>query len=770
MYMEKLHDIFGFTQIKDSLKRFAKTEKSRFLIESLPFITDYDLLKEKLDLLTEVDSFLFRYGPLPLNHSFNLSLVLEGASKGLILTPSDFDHILSDINAVSKTIVFARERIEQSSLLGILLAQFNDLSTLKTAIEKVINPNLSIKDNASPELSKIRRELFTTEQKISRLINELSAKYASVMSDNLVTIRNGHYVIPVKVSEKNNVDGIIHDISLTGQTVYIEPSPLVAINNKLLSLKSDEHVEINRILRNLTSLTLIDKVSIIQNNDIIGQLDFNFAKAQYGQSLNGHIAVLSKEQVIDFKDAAHPLIDKNKVVRNSFLLNDENRLILISGPNAGGKTVVLKTIALLVLMNQAGLMLPTTIPAKIGLFNNIYADIGDAQSLSDNLSTFSGHIKNLASFVDIASSQDLVLIDELGTGTDPSEGEVLAKAIIEVLVKNKVTALISSHFSKLKAYIVSLPNVSNGSMMFDETNLTPMYKYVFGLPGKSYGLIVAKKYGLNNEIIESAKKDLDGQSTIEFENVIAKLQTSLKTADDKTLVLNKKIIELNKKEAENAQLQNKLNKRLSTIDAEAKELIDQKIAEANQKIDHVLKQAYEENLKPHHLIALKKALETDNTNNIENDKEGELELNDYVYIKTLEVEGEIISIKGNRLLVKTTMGITVNAKKTDVVKTAKPKEEKKKAVMYTKQIDDTVVVKLELNIIGLRVDEAMPQVKAYLDKCLAKRFSTVRIIHGFGSGALRKAVHDYLKKQSFVKSYALGGQYDGGGGATIVNL
>ena len=771
--MKSIFDIFEFNEIRTRLASFNKTIRGRDLSQKLMLFKDLPALQDELALMKEVQTYLFQHGELALNNSSDLSLAFKSARSGNVLTPADFDHINSDIKASIKITSQAQAKISKDSRLSLLIATFIDLSVISEKIESIISPNLTIKDNASPALRKIRRDILTIENKITRTTGDLLTTYKNVISDSLVTMRNGHYVIPIKASEKYNVNGIIHDISQSGQTVYIEPSQIVELNNRLINAKNDELSEINRILRELTLDMLKNEDAILLNNEIIARLDFLFAKALLGRAMNGYVATLSEEQEIYLPKARHPLINEQVVVANTFDININNHIVVITGPNAGGKTVALKTIGLLVMMNQSGLLLPTDGEARLGYFRSIFADIGDQQSLSDNLSTFSAHIANIADITSRVKKSDLVLIDELGTGTDPVEGEALALAILDYLKDKGAIAVISSHFSKLKTYAFSTSGVTNASMLFDEKALKPLYIFKLGLPGKSYGLSVATKHGLNDTIIKSAQSYMEGAGNLKIEETLARLNEEVEKSEQENVRIFKQQQTLEKALKHNEQLQKRLNAKMASFDEDYSLEIATRKAEVEAELKELLKRAYQGDLKPHEIIDLKGSLKEDShiKKYKDHDPEEEIKVGDYVYLETLGSDAKVIKINGKRVEIQLTSGLPVKTKLDQLVKIESVTIErpKKQAIIETDFIDDASV-KMELNIIGLRVEEALSEVSRYLDRCLTKRFSTVRIIHGFGSGALRKAVHEYLKQQSFVKKYYLAGQFDGAGGATIVEL
>ena len=574
--------------------------------------------------------------------------------------------------------------------------------------------------------------------------------------------------MPVKTAYKNKVLGIIYDVSDSGNTTFIEPLEIVQINNDIVSKKLEETEEVRRILKSLTSLVLLQEKEIIINNEIIAELDFNHAKAFYALNNEMNIASISESQEIHLYDARHPLIDKNKVVSNDYHLSEEKRIVIISGPNAGGKTVSLKTVGLLTLMNQAGLAIPAK-EAQLGIFNHIYLDIGDNQSLSDNLSTFSAHMSNIASILDVVKSKDLVLLDELGTGTDPKEGEVLGLGIVKYLESKHPLCLISSHYSKIKEYAFNSPNVENSSMLFDEEKLLPTYKYKYLAPGKSYGVEVATRYGIKESIIIDARNELNKQSDNDFENLLAKLQKQIDENERLKDELEKNRQELIKEQKALEIAQKGLKNQKEHLLEEVKKEKEQILEDTKAEIDEIIKKLSSGDLKLHEVIELKKQVEQ-----LEDEEpviiyDEEIKVNDYVSVPHLNLEGRVVRLKSNKAGLITNDGMSVEIEVNKLHKIAAPSVSKvtSKSANYESKIDTNIG--LELNIIGMHRDEALEALKKYIDACYMKNLKQVRIIHGFGSGVLRKMTHEYLSTLKGVK-YRLGDINEGGGGATVVIL
>lgn len=762
--MQDIYKTFEFYRIQESIDEFAKTELAREHIANLKMMSSIEEVKESLKDLEEFSSIIKRFGPMPIATSANALYLIDLAKKTGLLTPRDLNLIAEDV-LTSKAINKYLEKVDVSyPRIKDKASHFFDLTSLEKEIHRVITNALTIYDNATPELKEIRHSIKKLEASLQTRVASLSYNYSKYLNDDNATIRDGHFVLPVKTVYKNSVPGIVYDVSDSGATTFIEPMEIVQINNELTSLKVQEQEEIRKILKQLTALVLIQEKEIINNNKIIGEFDFLSAKSLYANQINAEIANISSEQIIDLLEARHPLIDPRKVISNTYHLDNNKRILVISGPNAGGKTVSLKTVGLLVLMNQCGLAIPAD-KATLGYFNNIYIDIGDNQSLSDNLSTFSAHMSQLGEITSIIKEKDLVLIDELGTGTDPKEGEALAFSIMKTLENSHSLAMISSHFSALKEYAFLSEHVENSSMVFDEEKLLPTYHFRMGAPGKSYALDVATRYGIKEDIVQSAKEFLAQQEGNDVNELLNILQKKLDEANKlyETAKKEKKEAEESLKKVENEKelLKEKRESLLESVKEEKQQIIDN----AKEEISDILSALSRGDIKPHEIVNLKKQLEEleDAPESIVYDEE--IKEGDYVSVPSAGISGRVARIDGNKAHLNSDVGLSFDIELNKLHKVDAPKN---KVVRKTNNYEISLNTKvgLELNIIGMRVDEAKEAVEKYIDSCKLKRLGQVRIIHGFGSGALRKMVREYLDKEKI--KYRPGDASEGAGGATVV--
>lgn len=763
-------NLLEFNVIREALSKYTKTELGANFALNLTAFSSREEAEKALMLLKEAETLYVKLGLPPFSNSVDLKLVLKTAKEGNLLSPRDLGLIRRDILIFTEVLSFLSAELASYPLIKAKLAAFSDLKPLLATINKAISPNDEIKDNATVQLKKIRRNILNKEQEITRTINKLLDKYAEFANENIITMREGHYVIPVHARYKNKVQGVIYDISNSGQTLFIEPSEVTLLTSDLITEQNEERIEINRILRELMIAVLNEYDALVNNNILLAELDFLFAKAKYGHEEDSFIAAFSSDSTLHLPDARHPLIPRKQVVSNTYKLNDENFIVIISGPNAGGKTVSLKTIGLLSYMAKAGLMLPTSKEAVVPFYENIYIAIGDTQSLSSNLSTFSGHIKNLEFILNRATKRDLVLLDELGTGTSPEEGEALAIAITNYLHQEKIPSVISSHYAKLKAFAFTKPGMTNASMAFSDEELRPLYQYHHNVPGLSYGLFVAEKFGIKKAIIRDAKSNLNEDAAM-FELTIRELEKELRTVTELKEKLEKEEKTLQEKLTKLALQEETVKKLQQDLHLAKKDAVREYVTETKAKLERLLEEAFKTGSKAHEIIDLKKAVDEVLVTKEESVTEDEtFKLHDYVLIRQLGVSGKITKLTQSNATLELDNGKIMRVKLTQITKTKKKAEVAAKAPIITYEQDYIESVPLELNVIGKRVDEALKLVESYLDKCLLKNYSEVRIIHGFGTGALRSAIHEYLQNSTYVKSYRLGREHEGHGGATVVSL
>ena len=605
------------------------------------------------------------------------------------------------------------------------------------------------------------------------------------MQENVVTIRNDRFVIPVKQEYRSQIKGFVHDTSSTGSTVFIEPISVFEANNALNNLRVDEAAEIERILQDLSSLLFPYTNELFSNIEAIGSLDFIFAKAKYSNSINGITPMINNEKYVHLIKARHPLIDSKSVVPISISIGKDCSLLIITGPNTGGKTVSLKTVGLLEAMACSGLNIPTDEKSSIYVFDDIFADIGDDQSIADSLSTFSSHIKNIANIVNSATSESLILVDELGSGTDPLEGANLAISILEYFKNSNILCLATTHYQELKKYALVTNKVQNASVEFDIENLQPTYRLLIGIPGKSNAFAISEKLGLKKEIIDNAQNLLD-KKDIDFEEL-------LKTIYDDKIKIEKEKEQIEKNLHQVELLKNNLQKDDTRVREQEKEIINKAKLEArnillNAKDDatsmiNKMKEISESSPELKELNNMRNSLNNsiksislsgNDDLNITPLNESEITVGSKVFVSTLGQNGIVLSKISKSEEVQVQIGLiktNIPIKFLEKPKTIKNDLTKIPASSYsTKGASKTKTANSEINVIGLTVDEAIPLVDKFLDDCFLAKLQTARIVHGKGTGKLREGIHSFLKKNKRVKSYRIGTYGEGEMGVTVVEI
>ena len=660
---------------------------------------------------------------------------------------------------------------------------FNDLyenAGIVSTFTKSIVDEDTIADTASSKLQDIRRRQRRIEQDIRSKLNNILHSYSKYIQENLVTIRNGRFVIPVKEEYRSSVKGFIHDMSSSGSTVFIEPIAVFDLNNELSNLHIEENLEIERILQNLSGL-LYPYTKELQNNvEIIGKLDFIFAKAHYSLQLHCTTPVLNDEKIINLKNARHPLISPEDVVPSTIELGKDFSTLIITGPNTGGKTVTLKTIGLLTVMACSGLNIPADEPSSIYVFDNVFADIGDEQSISESLSTFSSHMSNIVTITRNASGNSLILVDELGSGTDPLEGAHLAISILQYFTELGAITIATSHYQELKKYALVNPGFKNASVEFDIENLRPTYRLLVGIPGKSNAFAISRKLGLDETIIERASSMID-KDTVNLEDLLKSIYDNKSQIEDekaRTAIALQEAEELKKSlKHQNTDVLNKEKELIANAKQEAKQILLDAKETANSLIKDIgnsssASQANKlRNKLNEEISSIKTNVEDIQISQPISREDIKVGLN--VYVANLKSEGTVISNISKDDTVQVQIGVMklkVDIKQLQEI--SKPKSDKKlQTYDYVGRSSlKSQHVSSEINLLGLTVDEAIPIIDKYLDDCYLARLSPIRIVHGKGTGALRTGIQRYLKTNKLVDSFRLGTFGEGEMGVTVVTL
>ena len=679
---------------------------------------------------------------------------------------------------------FNKDFIEKADF-PILSSLFNELYSNNSISSKIFSCILEenvIDDKASKELYSIRKKKRNLEQDIRNKLNNMihSSRYSKYIQENIITIRNDRFVIPVKEEYRSSIKGLIHDISNGGSTVFIEPLVVFEMNNEIHELVISENLEIEKILSELTKL-FIPYLSQLSNNiDIIGKLDFIFAKAKYAKSLDAIIPKISDEKNIVLNNARHPLISKENVVPISIHLGKDFSTLLITGPNTGGKTVTLKTVGLLTFMACSGLAIPCDESSSIYVFDNIFADIGDDQDISSSLSTFSSHMTNIVNILKNFTSDSLILLDELGSGTDPLEGANLAISILEYIKDIGALTIATTHYPELKKYALITDGFENASVEFDINTLTPTYKLLVGIPGKSNAFEISKKLGLQKDIIENAKSHLTSQE-INFEDLLKTIY------DDKSLIekekdniskeLNQITLLRKSLERDNQNLKKQEEDLINNAKIKARNILLDAKDEANEIIKKMNDLSDKSELSDlrNSLNSKIKDIKIDTnivTNDVSNLKPDDISLNMEVFVTNFNQKGFVVShvSKSNEVQVQIgNMKTNVNIKYLRKINKTESKKNVSSSYSYS-NISKTKNVKSEINVIGYNVDEAIFVIDKFLDDCSLAKLQNARIVHGKGTGKLRNGIHQFLKTNPHVKSFRIGNFGEGEMGVTIVEL
>lgn len=674
-----------------------------------------------------------------------------------------------------------------------LTEKFNQLIPLEhisTEIKRCIIGENEYADDASLALKSIRRNMQLTNdrlhQQLAKMIKNDSTK--EMLQDSLITLRNGRYCIPVKQEYRSKFPGMIHDQSSSGSTLFIEPMAVVNLNNEIKELSNQELVEIEHILENLSLMAARAVDDIAYNMELLTELDFIFARGRFARSYNGTQPLFNTRGIIDIKGARHPLLEKHSVVPVDIRLGEEYNLLIITGPNTGGKTVSLKTLGLFTLMGQAGLHIPALEGSRLNVFDDVFADIGDEQSIEQNLSTFSSHMSNIVYIVNHASPNTLCLFDEPGGGTDPVEGAALAISILNFLKNMGAKCMATTHYTELKTYALSTEGVENASCEFDLASLRPTYRLMIGVPGKSNAFAISSKLGLPASIIDDAKYAIDNNS-IDMETLIADLEKSKRSIEE-----DEHAIEEYKKEIE--ELKNSLKEKESSLEARKKQILEKAredareiIEEAKEVADHTIRDynKWRSNPEKANLKRMEdqrrslgdklKGYDKDSGHNTpkktSNHKAKDFHIGDLVEVISMGCKGTISSLPDAKGMALVQMGILSSRLPiSDLIILKEPgfTTDVKTYKNARTSVSKSQFISPEINVMGMTVDEAIPEIDKYLDDACLSHLSRVTIIHGKGTGALRKGIHEYLRKQKHVKSFRGGEFGEGDFGVTIVEL
>lgn len=732
---------------------------------------------------------LFHHGALSFHGLTDIRPSLVPLAKGGTLGAGELLRIGALLEAAKRAVEFDKKDEETDFLSG----RFDGLQTfpeIRREISRCILSEDEISDDASSELKRIRRAMKTTNDKIREQLSVTVNSSGDMLRDNIVTMRNGRYCLPVKQEYKSAFQGMIHDQSSTGSTFFIEPMAIVKLNNDLAELAMKEQEEIERILASISSICAPETEGLERDVILLAELDFIFAKAKLSKKMQGSEPIFD-DNYIEIKKGRHPLIPRDRVVPIDVTLGKDYRLLIITGPNTGGKTVSLKTVGLFTLMGQAGLHIPAFDGSHLRVFHEVYADIGDEQSIEQSLSTFSSHMTNTVSILKRADKNTLALFDELGAGTDPIEGAALAISILDNLLQRNVTAMATTHYSELKIYALSTDHVENASCEFDVESLQPTYRLLIGVPGKSNAFAISSKLGISDEIIEKAKSLVDEDSK-SFEDVVTGLESTRKELEEeraKAAAYREEIERQKKKLAEKNEridkakekILRRANEEANEILQQAKDMADDSIRKYNKWMDggkeNVSDMERQRSAIREQLKKTGEKLATKQKGNRPKTAPGKLAIGDLVMVHSMGVKGTVMSLPNTKGKCFVQMGIMrseVNADDLELLEeeTLQNRKEQLRERSGAGKIKmmKSLHVSSSINLIGKTVDEAIALLDKYLDDAYLAKLHQITIIHGVGTGALRNAVQAHLKKSKYIKTYRMGEYGEGGYGVTVAEF
>lgn len=789
---EKTLRVLEYEKIIDKLKSLTASELGRELVEELSPQTDFNTVEKMLSETNDGVGCIVRRGSPPLGGIHDIRASLKRLDLGGILNAGELLKIGGVLRAARRLKGYINDKLEENSesIVKELISCLESNQRLEQKIDLCIVNEEEIADNASPALNTIRRQIKDQQASIKNKLNDLirSSKYQKYIQESVVTLRGDRYVIPVKQEHKNDIPGLVHDASSSGATLFVEPMAVVEANNAIKQLKIKEQVEIERILAELSQETSLLLPQLNANMSIMARLDFIFAKAKLATDLNGICPRINQEGKIIIKKGRHPLLDPKTVVPIDFWIGDKFSSLIVTGPNTGGKTVSLKTVGLFTLMMQSGLLVPANEGTEMSVFERIYADIGDEQSIEQSLSTFSSHMKNIVEILRNVNGRSLVLFDELGAGTDPTEGAALAMSILESLHQMGTTTLATTHYAELKVYAISTAGVENASCEFDVETLRPTYKLLIGVPGKSNAFAISKRLGLTDDIIERSKEFLS-QEDIRFEDILLSIEKNRSEAEKEKMRAEsyrleaerlKRDLEAQKSKLE-AQKESELRKareeaRRILVDSkrQAEELVSEMKRLAKEQEEAEVKRQTEELRQK-----LNKSISGLDDSLVEAimPKKGlvkppkNLRPGDSVLIVNLNQKGTVLSAPDKNGECQVQAGIIkINVHISNLKLIDEQKLQLQRTGMGKIGVSKAQSMSTEIDLRGMLLDEAIEVVDKYLDDASIAGLGMVTLVHGKGTGALRSGLQQHLKHNPHIKSYRLGKLGEGESGVTIVEL
>lgn len=790
---QKALETLEYKKIIAQLKREMGSAASAKLADELTPLTSEKIIKEELRSTTEAVDLIVRKGPLPTGGLYDIREALLLAKKGGSLTMRQLLEVQNVLGISSEVVAFMHDdALPELKYIGEMVDLIVEFTALEKEISRCILTEDEMADNASPKLKDIRRSIHQQNQaiknKLSRIITSSSNK--TYLQDAIVTMRDGRYVIPVKQEYRSFIPGMVHDQSKGGATLFIEPQGVVELNNKLRELEVEEQLEIARILAELSSRVAEHYREIRSNLELLTKLDFIMAKGKLSCKMHASEPKIDADGELRLISARHPLIEYKKAVPVDIRIGGDYRTLIITGPNTGGKTVSLKTAGLLVMMAQSGLHIPASHASTLPIFGEVFADIGDEQSIEQSLSTFSSHMKNIVSIIDKASYDSLVLVDELGAGTDPTEGAALAIAILERFYDSGALTMATTHYNELKKYALATSGVENAAMEFDVETLTPTYRLLIGVPGKSNAFEISKKLGLSESVIERASEHIK-HGDMEFENVISSIEDDKRKAAADRLDAESMRAEIEERLKKLEEKEKAISEKRADIIAEAKREARELLRETKSAVKDVQKDLRRLQKSGAHTNLNTGALEKSRRKineaedlvsekvvkqvNSEPVSADTLKIGDRVKLLTIGQNGTILSLpdeKGNLMI--NIGALKVKARLQDLMLINEGKDRKPQAKSSSKYgsllRSKSSSVSASINVMGKNLEDALADVEKYLDDVYMAGLDMVSIIHGRGGGILKDGIRQMLKRKKYVDSYGAASYNDGGEGVTVVRM
>jgi DNA mismatch repair protein MutS2 len=788
----KVYHTLEYDKIIQRLAEYATSDGGREMCQRLKPMTDLGRIRRGQTETADAFARLLKSGKLTFSGLNNPKASMKRLEIGGVLNTAELLSVSRLLRITARAKAYGKPEREDlpADSLQEMFDRLEPVPALAAEIDRCILAEDEISDDASPKLRQIRRTISGMSERIHNALNRIvnSSAGRTYLQDPIVTMRSGRYCLPVKAEYKAQIPGMVHDQSSSGNTLFIEPVSVVKLNNELRETYLKESEEIDVILARLSSDTAEYSAQIQENFTLCRLLDFIFAKGRYAQAINGMAPVFNTEGIIRIRRGRHPLLDPKKVVPIDVSLGEDYHVLVVTGPNTGGKTVSLKTVGLLTLMGQAGMHIPAADRSRLAVFDEVFADIGDEQSIEQSLSTFSSHITNMVSIFKQMNPDSLVLFDELCAGTDPNEGAALAISILDDLRSRGIRTMATTHYSEMKIYALSTDGVENASCEFDVETLSPTYRLVTGVPGKSNAFAISQRLGLPESLIQGARQRLS-QEAESFEDVIADLEQSRHTIEQEQQQIARYKAEIQKMKEELAESRNKLEARRDKLIAEANEEAAQILREAKEVADDTIRKFRKYGKNGLDAAAMekdrekvRKQLDKANRNAVQKKKQKienhqvpkKLMIGDSVKVLSMNLKGTVHTLPNDKGDLMVQMGILrykVNIRDLVLINEDAPsKAQNRGTTMGRMKMAKSSQVRPEINLIGKKVDEALSLLDKYLDDAYLANMKTVRVVHGKGTGALRKAVHQYLKTQKHVKSYHLGEYGEGDTGVTIVEF